>query len=314
MKQSSKIVLIGCGAVGSTFAYTLLVKGLVNELVIIDANHDKAVGDVLDLNHGLLLAQPMKITAGDYSDCRGADIIVISAGSAQRPGETRIDLLKRNVAIFRQIIDQITQYNRDAILLIATNPVDILTYVTYRLSGFPESRVIGSGTLLDSSRFRYLVAEQLQIDPRNVHGLVIGEHGDSEVAVWSSVNLPGLSLHAFEDDPRWAISTAERKRIEDETRNAAYHIIEKKGATYYAIALALVKICEAILKDQHSIIPVSAYLHDYHGVSDLYLGVPAIVGLHGIEEVVPMNLLPEEKAQFLQSAEKLHSLIEQLGI
>lgn len=311
--KSSKIVLIGSGAVGSTFAYTLLLRGLVNELVIIDANQDKAEGDVLDLNHGLMLAHPMKITAGTYSDCAGADIIVITAGAAQRPGETRIDLMARNVAIFSSIIEQVTANTQDAILLIATNPVDILTQVALKLSGWPKERVIGSGTLLDSARFRYLIGERLGVDPRSVHGMIIGEHGDSEVPVWSSLSVAGVFPESSQEGTRWHLTEADKAEIYEETRGAAYKIISKKGATYYAIALALARICEAIVKDQHSILPVSTYLEEYHGISGLCLGVPAIIGRSGVEELVPQPLSPQEEQALRVSAEKLKSFLAEIG-
>ena len=309
----SKIVLIGCGQVGATFAYTVLVRGLANELVIIDTNQDKAVGDVLDLNHGLMLAQPMRITVGDYADCAGADIIVITAGANQRPGETRIDLMNRNVAIFDAIIKQVVRHNQDGILLIATNPVDILTQVALKLSGWPASRVIGSGTLLDSSRFRYLVAERLGVDPRSVHGMIIGEHGDTEVAVWSSLSIAGITPGEAEPGSRWHLSPADRQAVYEDTRGAAYKIIERKGATYYAIALALGRICEAILRDQHSVLPVSTYLADYHGVSGVCLGVPSVVSKRGVEEVLTLPLSAEEAEQFAQSAEKLKQFLAEIG-
>lgn len=311
--KPSKIVLVGDGAVGSTFAYTVLLKGLAHELVIIDTNQDKAVGDVLDLNHGLMLAQPMKITAGDYADCAGADIIVITAGAAQRPGETRIDLMNRNVAIFDSIIKQVVANNRDGILLIATNPVDILTQVALKLSGWPKQRVIGSGTLLDSSRFRYLVAEKMQVDPRSVHGFIIGEHGDSEVPVWSSLNVAGIVPDDCLGASRWCLDELDKEVIYEETRGAAYKIIQRKGATYYAIALALARICEAILKDQHSILPVSSYLEDYHGVGGLCLGVPAVVGKTGVEEVIQIPLSGREIELFRQSAGKLKQFLGSIG-
>lgn len=311
--KASKIVLIGSGFVGSTFAYTVLLRGLAHELVIIDQNRNKAEGDALDLNHGLMLAKPMKITAGDYPDCAGADIIVITAGAAQRPGETRIDLMNRNVAIFDSIIKQVVEHNQEGILLIATNPVDILTQVALKLSGWPRNRVIGSGTLLDSSRFRYLVAQQLRIDPRSVHGMIIGEHGDSEVPVWSSLNLAGVDLRECHENPRWCIDDLDKERIYDETRTAAYKIIERKGATYYAIALSLARICEAILKDQHSILPVSSYIENYHGVSGVCLGVPTVVGRRGVEELLHVPLDATEEAMFRKSAEKLKAFLEEIG-
>lgn len=310
--KSSKIVLIGCGAVGSTFAYTVLLRGLAHELVIIDANADKAMGDVLDLNHGLMLAKPMKIIAGDYPDCAGADIIVITAGAAQRPGETRLDLMHRNVAIFDSIIKRVVEYNHDGILLIATNPVDILTQVALKLSGWPPNRVFGSGTLLDSSRFRYLVGKRLKVDPRSVHGFIIGEHGDTEVPVWSLLNVAGMAPHESEDS-RWFLDREAQEEIYQETKTAAYKIIAKKGATFYAIALALARICEAILKDQHSILSVSTYLTDYHGASGVCLGVPAVVGRTGVEEVINIPLAPEEAGQFRGSAEKLKEFLTSIG-
>lgn len=311
--KSSKIVLIGSGAVGSTFAYTLLLKGLVNELVIIDANQEKAEGDALDLNHGLMLANPMTIIPGTYEDCKGADIIVITAGAAQRPGETRTDLMARNVAIFDSIIKQVTTYNRDGILLIATNPVDILTKVALKLSGWPKHRVIGSGTLLDSARFRYLIGERLGVDPRSVHGMIIGEHGDTEVPVWSGVNVAGVNAESSPPHTRWHLSNEDKQAVYEETRGAAYKIISKKGATYYAIALALARICEAILKDQHSILPVSTYLENYHGISGLCLGVPAILGRQGVEELVPQPLSAAEEQALQASAAKLKSFLAEIG-
>lgn len=312
MERSSKIVLIGSGAVGSTFAYTLLIKGLVHELVIIDQNTAKAEGDVLDLNHGLMLAHPMKIKVGDYADCSGADIIVITAGAAQRPGESRTDLLHRNVRVLDSIIRQITRYEQNAVLLIGTNPVDILTQVALRLSGFPKERVIGSGTLLDSSRFRYLIAEKLGVDPRSVHGLIIGEHGDSEVPVWSTLSIGGFHPLRAPAGSRWHLSEEKKEEIYRETRDAAYKIIEKKGATYYAIALSLARICEAILKDQRSILPVSTYLENYRGIGGVCLGVPCIVGKKGVEDIVPLALSPEEERRLQESARKLKSLFEEI--
>lgn len=308
-----KIALIGCGAVGSTFAYTVLLKGLANELVIIDANKEKAEGDVLDLNHGLMLAKPMKIIAGDYPDCEGADIIVITAGTAQRPGETRLDLMHRNVAIFDSIIKQVVKHNQDGILLIAANPVDILTQVALKLSGWPANRVIGSGTLLDSSRFRYLIGQHLRVDPRSIHGVIIGEHGDSEVPVWSSLQVAGLTPEECVGGARWCLSEESKELIAAETKGAAYKIIQKKGATFYAIALALARICEAILRDQHSVLPISSYLDGYHGISGVCLGVPTIVGRRGVEEVIPLPLSDQELQLLQASAAKLKEFLAAVG-
>lgn len=309
----SKIVLIGSGAVGATYAYTVLVKELATELVIIDVNKEKAVGDALDLNHGLMLAHPMKIKAGGYEDCAGADLIVITAGAAQKPGETRLDLMGRNVAIFRSILTEVMKYNNEGILLIATNPVDLLTHISRKITGWPKNRVLGSGTLLDSSRFRYLVGQKLHIDPRSVHGLIIGEHGDSEVPLWSSLNVLGTPLDEHEEESRFYISQEEKERIYEETRGAAYEIIRKKGATYYAIALALGRITEAILKDQRSILPVSAYLDGEYGIDEICLGVPCVIGRNGIEEIVQIPLSPEESERFRKSADTLKEFSRQIG-
>lgn len=313
VERLSRIVLVGCGQVGATFAYTVLLRGLANELVVIDANRDKALGDVLDLNHGLMLANPMKITVGDWEDCADADVIVVTAGAAQRPGETRIDLMGRNVAIFDSIISQVVKYNQTGILLIATNPVDILTQVALKLSGWPARRVIGSGTLLDSSRLRYLIASRFGLDPRSVHGMIIGEHGDSEIAVWSLASVGGVPIDVPDPESRWHLAPAERARLLEETRTAAYQIIEKKGATYYAIALALARICEAILKDQKSILQVSTYVQGYHGVEGLCIGVPAVVGKRGVEELVQIRLTADEKRTLQESAAKLKAFLAQIG-
>lgn len=312
--QPLRIALVGCGAVGATFAYTVLLQGLADELVIIDANRDKALGDVLDLNHGLMLTHRMKITLGDYPDCAGAGIIVITAGAAQKPGETRIDLMHRNVAVFRSIIAEITRYCRDAIILVATNPVDIMTQVALKLSGWPAGRVFGSGTLLDTSRLRYLVAAKLRVDPRSVHGWIVGEHGDSEVPIWSSLSVAaGTAPVAAEPGSRWHLSEADRSELYAEVRGAAAQIIQAKGATCYAIALALARICEAIIHNQRSVLPVSTYLEEYHGISGLCLGVPAIVGRGGVEELVPLALSEEEGRQLGASADKLRTLLAQIG-
>ena len=314
MAEKTKIVVIGSGNVGATFAYTVLLKGLANELVIIDSDRNKAEGNALDLNHGLLLAQPMKIYAGDYSDCKDADIIVITAGAAQKPGETRLDLMQRNVGIFREILSKILQYNRDAIFLIATNPVDILTYITIKITGLPKEQIIGSGTLLDSARFRYLISEKIRIDPRSIHGMIIGEHGDSEFPLWSLMNISGMNQDQLLAQSRCFISSEEKQEIFENTKNAAYQIIERKGATYYAIALSLARICEAILGDQKSILPVSVYLSDYKGIQDVCMGIPSILGRSGVEEIIDLPLTAQEEKELRESAEKLKTFIDQIEI
>ncbi|MGD9678954.1 MAG: L-lactate dehydrogenase [Vulcanibacillus sp.] len=305
-----KIVIVGCGAVGSTFAYTVLLTGLANELVLIDINKAKAEGDALDLNHGLLLAHQMKIYAGDYPDCKDADIIVITAGAAQKDSETRLDLMQRNVFIYHNILDKILQFNRKAIILIATNPVDILTYVTVKITNLLPSQIIGSGTLLDSSRFRYLISDKIKVDPRNIHGLIVGEHGDSEVPVWSSMNISGVNQETIRRGTRFYLSEEDKQEIYNKTKNAAYEIINKKGSTYYAIALALSKVCESILDDEKSIIPVSVYLDNYKGIRDICLGIPCIIGSGGVEEIIDITLTEEEEEKLITSSDKLKEFIK----
>ncbi|URN95505.1 MAG: L-lactate dehydrogenase [Candidatus Pristimantibacillus lignocellulolyticus] len=303
--KTRKLVMIGTGAVGSTTAYTLLLRNRVDELVLIDANHAKAAGDALDMNHGMPYVGGAKLWAGTYSDCVGADIIIITAGAAQKPGESRTDLLQRNADIFDSIIKQILPYNQDAILLIATNPVDIMSYVALKKSGWPVNRVIGSGTLLDSARFRYLLGQELKIDPRSVHAHIIGEHGDSELPVWSLANVAGVDLELADDV---------KEHIFTHTRDAAYEIIEAKGSTYYAIALALDRIVTAIFDDEGAVLNVSTLLDNYCGVSDVYLGVPCIVDRSGVRQTLRLNLTPEEQQLFEKSANKLKGMIDSLNL
>jgi len=301
--KKTRIVVIGVGAVGATTAYTLLLRRRVDELVLIDANRAKAVGDALDMNHGMPFLGNTKVWAGDYGDCAEADIIIITAGAAQKPGETRIDLLKRNVGIFESITTEILKHTKDAILLIASNPVDVMSYFTWKRSGWPANKVIGSGTLLDSARFRYLIGEKLKIDPHSVHAHIIGEHGDSELPLWSLANIAGTEI---------ALSEHDKENIFTHTRDAAYEIIQAKGATYYAIALALDRICTAILRNEAAVLNVSALLENYHGVSDVYLGVPCIVDRNGIREVLSLNINDEEKTLLNKSGEKLKGIIESI--
>ena len=303
--KRTRIVIIGVGAVGSTTAYTLLLRERMDELVLIDANKQKAVGDALDMNHGLAFLGKAKVWAGDYKDCSGADIIIITAGVAQKPGESRVDLLKRNVSIFEHITSEVLKYNQEGILLIASNPVDIMSYFTWKKSGWPQARVIGSGTLLDTARFRYLIGDKLTIDPRSVHAHIIGEHGDSELPVWSLANLAGSEIMLSDED---------KQDIFSNTRDAAYRIIEAKGATYYAIALALDRICTAVLKNEAAVLNVSTLLTDYYGISDVYLGVPCIVDRSGVREVLPLTINEEEQELLRRSGNKLKELIKYVSV
>ncbi|MFM9279605.1 L-lactate dehydrogenase [Paenibacillus jiagnxiensis] len=303
--KRSRVAIIGMGAVGTTTGYTLLLRQRMSELVFIDSNEKKAKGEMLDMNHGLPFLGGVKVWAGTYEDCKEADIIIITAGASQKPGETRIDLLKKNAAIFEEIIDKIVKINDHGIMLIATNPVDILSYISWKRSGWPHSRVIGSGTLLDSARFRYLIGLYKSIDPRSIHAHIIGEHGDSELPVWSLANVAGTPLVMPEED---------KTDIFNSTKNAAYEIIDAKGATSYAIGLALDRVVAAILGDEGAVLNVSTLLTGYNGVSDVYLGVPCIVDHSGVRELLDLPLNQEEREAFHRSADKLKSEIVKLNI
>lgn len=303
--KPNRVVVIGTGAVGTTTAYTLLLRRRMPELVLIDVNHQKALGEALDMNHGLPFVGGVKLWAGTYEDCRYADIIIVTAGASQKPGETRIDLLRKNISIFKEIIQKITKYNQHAILLIATNPVDILAYATLKISGFDRRRVIGSGTVLDSARFRYLIGKHKEIDPRSVHGQIIGEHGDSEVPVWSLANVAGIDL---------GLSNEEQEDIFNNTKNAAYEIINSKGSTSYAIALALDRIVDAILHNEGAVLNVSTLLNNYNGVSDVFLGAPCVVDRTGVREVLDLPLNEQERQLFQDSADKLKAEISKLEL
>jgi L-lactate dehydrogenase len=309
-----KVAIVGLGNVGATFAYALALSGLANEIVLVDLNEKKANGEAMDLNHAIPLVQPQRIWAGGYKDIAGAAITVITAGSAQRPGETRLDLLARNVSIFQGIIPEVVAANPNGMLLIVTNPVDILSYAAWRISGLPASRVIGSGTVLDTARFRYLLSEAYEVDPRSVHGFIIGEHGDSEVAVWSLANIAGMRLDEFCYDSKLGGKELDREAIEEQTRHAAYEIIEAKGATYYAIGAGLLRIVESILRDQSTILSVSTLIEDYVGVNDVYLSLPCIVDGHGIDQVLCLTLSDDEREKFQQSARIMRGYIDQLSL
>jgi len=312
--QVKKIAIIGAGFVGSTTAYTLMMSGLVSELVLIDINKDKAEGEVMDLNHGMQFVRPVRVYHGDYSDCAGSDIVIITAGANQKPGETRIDLVHKNTAIFKSIITEVKKYTSDCILLVVTNPVDILTYVTWKISGFPVSRVIGSGTVLDTARFRYLLGRHAGIDPRNVHAYIIGEHGDTEVPAWSLTNIAGMTMDEFCRSCNKCEGQLSKYEIYNEVKNAAYQIIERKGATYYAVALAVKRIVEAILRDENSILTVSSLLEDKYGVSGVCLSLPSIVNSSGISSVLDLPLNSEEISLFRKSAESMKEVIDTLDL
>lgn len=309
-----KIVIIGTGHVGSTTAYTIMLGGLFSEIVIIDINRDKAEGDALDIAHGVALNKPVNVYAGDYSDCKDADIVVITAGANQSPGETRLDLLKKNAIITKSITENIMKYAPDdVILLMVTNPVDVLTYITYKVSGLPKNQVLGSGTVLDTARLKYLISKKTGIDARNCHTYIIGEHGDSEVAAWSVTNIGGMSMYEFcEHTSRCSINDLDKMYLN--VKNAAYEIIKKKGATYYAIAVAVERIVECIAGDENSILTVSSVFDGQYGISDVCLSVPTKVGGLGIEKILEVPFNDEELAGLKNSANTLKESIKQLDL
>ena len=312
--NNRKAAIIGCGFVGSASAFCLMQSGLFSELVLLDANRDKAEGEALDVAHGIPFARPMKIYAGDYDDIADAAIIIVTAGANQKPGETRLDLVQKNVGIFRSIIPEIAKRNFAGILLIVSNPVDILTYTAMKLSGLPEHRVIGSGTVLDTARFKYQLGEHLQVDPRSIHAFIIGEHGDSEIAAWSTANVSGIPVNDFCELRGHFEHDESMQRIAEDVKNSAYEIIAKKKATYYGIAMSVKRICEAIVRDEKPILPVSNFQNGVHGLHDVVLSMPAVVGKNGIEYQVPAPLSPDELARLHESAKALREVIDGLDL
>ncbi|MCR1919695.1 L-lactate dehydrogenase [Frisingicoccus caecimuris] len=304
-----KVAMIGCGFVGSASAFALMQSGLFSEMVLIDADMDRADGEAMDIRHGLPFERPMKIYAGDYDDIVDAAIIIITAGANQKPDETRLDLVHKNVAILRNIIPEISKRGCQGILLIVSNPVDILTYAALKISGFPENRVIGSGTVLDTSRLKYEIGEYLGVDSRSVHAFIIGEHGDSEIAAWSSANVSGVPLRNFYEMRGRHKYEKAAERIADTVKNSAYEIIAKKKATYYGIAMSVRRICEAIVRDEKSILPISSRMHGEYGIDDVVLSMPAIVGKDGLESLVPIDLDEKEQRNLKESADTLKEVL-----
>ena len=294
----SKISIIGAGAIGATTAFALLQKGVAREIVINDINQEKALGEVLDLMHGSALASPCNVTLGALEDTKDSDIIIITAGVAQKPGETRLDLVDKNYKIFKSFVPTLAKLSPNAILLVVSNPVDILAYMTYKLSGFPKERVIGSGTVLDTTRLRSLLGKYFGVDGRIVQGYVLGEHGDSEFVPWSSLTIGNIPIENFSNQLQIEWDKATEKVIADDVKNAAYEVINRKGATAFSVAAVLTRIVEAFLKDEKTILSVSTLLNDYYGVNDTYLSVPTIVGKNGVEKVLNIEFSEEEKEKF----------------
>lgn len=314
MLNVRKCGIIGCGFVGASIAFSLVESGLFSEMVLIDANHDKAEGEAMDLSHGMPFARPMEIYAGNYDDVADCGLIIVTAGANQKPGETRIDLVHKNVGIFKNIIPELKKRNCEGILLIVSNPVDILTYTALKLSGFPANRVIGSGTVLDTARLKYLLGQHLDVDSRSIHAFIIGEHGDSELAVWSSANVSGIDLDDYCEMCGHFEHDENMQKLYEGVRDSAYQIIQRKGATYYGIAMAVRRIAECILRNEHSILPVSSLIRGHYGLNDICMGVPTVVGSSGVEKVLDIPLNDEEQRQLLDSAKTLKSVLDTLDL
>ncbi|MCD7826849.1 MAG: L-lactate dehydrogenase [Clostridiaceae bacterium] len=308
-----KVAIIGCGFVGSASAFSLMQSGLFSEMVLIDVDRDKASGEALDISHGIPLARPMKIYGGDYDDIFDAAIIIVTAGANQKEGETRLDLIRKNTAVFQSIIPEVAKRNQHGILLIVSNPVDVLTQVALKLSGIPKNRVIGSGTVLDTSRLKHLLGEHLGVDSRSVHAFIVGEHGDSEIAAFSSANVSGIPVHEFCELRGFYHHEQEMAKIAQRVKDSAYEIIRKKRATYYGIAMSVKRICEAIVRDEKSILPVSAMMEGAYGIRDVVLSMPAIVGKDGIEMQVPISLDQDELARLRRSAGILEDNLKEIS-
>lgn len=302
-KSHQKVVLVGDGAVGSAYAFALMQQGLAEELVVVDVIKERTVGDALDLEDAQAFTAPKKVYAGEYSDAKDADLVVITAGAPQKPGETRLDLVNKNLKILSSIVQPIVDSGFNGIFLIAANPVDILTYATWKFSGFPKNKVIGSGTSLDTSRLRVALGKKLNLDPRSVDAYILGEHGDTEFAAYEEATIGSKPLLQIAEEK--GISKDELAEIEDQTRNKAYEIINRKGATYYGVATSLMRITRAILRDENAILPVGASLDGEYGLDDVFIGTPAIINATGLAGVIEVPLSADEKAKMAASAETL---------
>ncbi|BAK20761.1 L-lactate dehydrogenase [Melissococcus plutonius] len=308
-KDHQKVILVGDGAVGSSYAFALVTQNIAQEVGIVDINIKKTEGDAIDLSHALAFTSPKKIYSATYDDCRDADLVVLTAGAPQKPGETRIDLVHKNLKINREVVNSIVASGFDGIFLVAANPVDILTYSTWKFSGFPKERVIGSGTSLDSARFRQAIAELVNVDARNVHAYILGEHGDTEFPVWSHANVAGLQIYEWvKNNPK--VDEEAMVNLFSNVRDAAYTIIEKKGATFYGIAAALARITRAILDDENAVFPLSVYLDGQYGQESIFIGAPAVINRQGVQQVIEIPLTDSEKDRMDASATSLKEVID----
>jgi len=298
-----KIAVVGTGMVGSSFAYAAMIKGLAAELILIDVSEEREMGEVMDLTHGLIGTETGNVIGGDFEDCQDVDIVVITAGAAQKPGETRLDLVNKNVKILKSIIKKMGRLRPDTVVILVSNPVDILSYVARNKIKLPKGQVFGTGTLLDTSRLRYIVSQKLGVNLHNVHGYVLGEHGDSEFVAWSSATVSATPMKKL-------LSAKQMKAIQKQTMRAAYEIIQRKHATYYGIGVVIAEICEAVLKDSKIIMPVSTVPGAVYGIKDMSVGVPAVIGRRGVEKVWKIPLSTSEMAKLKKSAKILKKILK----
>jgi len=311
-KTAIKVSVIGAGFVGSTVAYTLMLKGIASEIVLVDMNAEKAVGEAMDIEHGSPFAAESIVIAGGYEATHNSDMVIITAGTNQKPDETRMDLIARNATIMRDVASQVAQYSPNAVVMIISNPVDVMTYVFREITGFPKHRVIGSGTNLDSARLRYLLSQKFGIDSHSIHAQIWGEHGDSEFPVWSLVRIGGMNINEASHQFGGVMADSDYDAIGEAVKNAAYEIINRKGATYYGIGVSAARICEAILRDEKSILPVSVMLHGEYGIDDVYLSLPAVLGEHGVEKILAPGISDDELSKLHNSAALLKEARAQL--
>lgn len=311
-RSRSKVVIVGAGFVGASTAFAMSINQLCSELVLVDINKEKALGEAIDINHGLPFLGQMNVYAGDYSDCANADVIVITAGANRKPGETRLDLAKKNVAIAKEMTTNIMKFYTTGVILVVSNPVDILTYMIAQWSGLPAGRVIGSGTVLDSARFRTLLSQKFNIDVKNIHGYIIGEHGDTQFPAWSATHIAGLSIDEFCASANVEFPEADRIAIADEVRTSGASIIKNKGATYYGIAIAINIIVESLLRGNNTIRTVGTVMNGAYGIHGIAFSIPCIVGANGVERVLELDLLPHELASLHHSAEQVKLVLDQV--
>ncbi len=312
--RKGKVAIIGAGAVGTTFAYAMQIQGVASEIVLVNRTRERAEAEVLDMNHGLFFTPPVWIHAGSYEDCAEAELVAITAGAKQKPGQTRLDLVRDNVVICKDIVERVVEHAPDAILMMVTNPVDVLTYAALKFSGLPRERVMGSGTVLDSARFRYLLSERFHIDPHNVHAYVLGEHGDSEVAAWSMTHIAGMHIDDYCSLSGEKCDENDKTSIVEQVRDSAYHIIDAKGATNYAVDLAMVKVATSILRNEHSVLTVSTLLDGEFGIEDVCLGAPAVVNSSGAERVLDADLTEQESTGLRASADSIKQVLREVGL